>query len=77
MYIYYGLLGLNMADKTEPIARLTIEPCGELGLYIRIDGKLMDIIHYSDIERMPNISRETKDAIDRIYQDCRAKWSDQ
>jgi len=66
-----------MADKTEPVARLTVEPCGELGLWIRIDGKHMDIIHYSDIERMPNINQETKDAINKIYEDCRKKWSDE
>ncbi len=66
-----------MADKTEPVARLTIEPCGELGLCIRIDGKIMDIIHYSDIERMPNVNQETKDAIDTIYADCRAKWEEE
>ena len=59
-----------MAEKTDKNqARLTIEPCGELGLWIYIDGKLMDLIHYSDLKNALNLNQKTKDAIQEIYDD--------
>ena len=59
-----------MADKTEPVARMTFEQFGTVGLWVIIDGKYMDIIHYSDIESLPDLKQETKDAIDGIYSDA-------
>lgn len=59
-----------MADKTEPVGRMTFEQFGTVGLWVIIDGKYMDIIHYSDIEAMPDLQQKTKDAIDGIYQDA-------
>ena len=52
-------------ETAKPEARLTTKPCGQLGLWIYIDGKLMDIIHYSDLQHVVN--NKTFDAITRIY----------
>lgn len=60
-----------MADKTDkPEARLTTEPCGELGIWIYIDGELMDLIHYADLKHA--VDQKTKDGIQMIYDDFRA-----
>lgn len=58
--------------KTE--ARLTTEPCGDLGIWIYVDGELMDLIHYSDLKHSlafgePILKQKTIDAIDKIYAD--------
>jgi len=50
-------------------ARLTFEPCGPLGVWIYFDGKLLDLFHISDLQSMLGIKQETRDAIDRIYDD--------
>lgn len=56
-------------------ARLTTKPCGELGIWIYVDGELMDLIHYSDLRYAltltgsPVLTQNTIDAIDGIYAD--------
>ena len=57
-------------------ARLTTEPCVKLGIWIIVDGKVTDIIHYSDLRDArrggePIVNQETIDAIDEIYADFR------
>jgi len=54
----------EQTDKNE--ARLTIKPCGELGLWIYVDGKLADLIHYSDLLKC-GLEEETKELIEEIY----------
>lgn len=58
-----------MADNTEPKARLQIKQCGELGLWIRIDGEIVDLIHFSDLKSLRCIKESTKKAIEQIYTD--------
>tara|TARA_R110000824_G_C14833434_1_gene638137 strand:- start:402 stop:587 length:186 start_codon:yes stop_codon:yes gene_type:complete len=53
--------------------RIRLEPLGELGVWVYIDGKLMDLFHYSDLQRMFGIKQETKDAIEQIYDDLRSE----
>jgi len=58
-----------MGDHTkEDEARLKTEPCGELGIWIYIDGKIADLIHFSDL--MGVVNDETRQKIDAIYEDC-------
>ena len=58
----------NNTDTNE--ARLTIEPCGQLGLWIYIDGELMDLIHYSDLKQC-DLKDETIEGIQMIYDEYR------
>jgi hypothetical protein len=57
--------------NSEP--RIRLESFGELGVWVYIDGKLMDLFHYSDLQRMFGIKQETIDAIERIYDDLRSE----
>jgi hypothetical protein len=57
--------------NSEP--RIRLEPLGEVGVWVYIDGKLMDLFHYSDLQRMSGIEQETIDAIERIYDDLRSE----
>jgi hypothetical protein len=52
-------------------ARLTTEPCGQLGIWIYVDGKLMDLIHYSDL--LHACKPETRQAIKAIYADIQSE----
>ncbi len=65
-------------ETAETEARLTTEPCGELGIWIYIDGKLMDLIHYSDLlyssaHGHSIVNSETRKAIQAIYDDITLK----
>ena len=53
--------------------RIRLEPLGNLGVWVYIDDKLMDLFHYSDLQRMFGIKQETKDAIQQIYDDLRSE----
>lgn len=53
--------------SSEP--RVRLEPCGRLGLWIYIDGKVMDLIYYSNLQKINGIKQETIDAIEQIYED--------
>ena len=50
-------------------SRVELKPCGKLGVWIYIDGKVMDLFHLSDFQKMFGIKQETKDAIEQIYED--------
>jgi len=58
-----------MATKIEPTARCTIESDGELMLWVKIDGKITDLVMLSDFKRMIGLSQATIDGIDQIYAD--------
>ena len=60
-----------MATKIEPKARCTIESDGELCFWIKIDGKITDLVMLSDFRRMIGLSQKTLDGIDQIYEDLR------
>jgi len=49
--------------------RVQLKPCGTLGIWIYIDGEVMDIFHLSDLQKMIGIKQETIDAIEQIYDD--------
>jgi hypothetical protein len=57
--------------SSEP--RIQLKPCGRLGIWIYIDGKVMDLFHYSDLQKMNGINQETIDAIEQIYNDIRSE----
>ena len=50
-------------------SRVELKPCGKLGVWIYIDGKVMDLFHLSDLQKIFGIKLETKDAIEQIYDD--------
>jgi hypothetical protein len=50
-------------------SRVELKPCGKLGVWIYIDGKVMDLFHLSDLQKMFGIKQETKNAIEQIYED--------
>ena len=54
-------------------SRVELKPCGKLGVWVYIDGKVMDLFHLSDLQRMFGIKQETKDAIEQIYDDIRSE----
>ncbi len=58
-----------MATKIEPTARCTIESDGELMFWIKIDGKITDLVMLSDFRRMLGLSQSTLDGIEQIYAD--------
>ena len=58
-----------MATKIEPTARCTIESDGELMFWVKIDGKITDLVMLSDFKRMIGLSQATIDGIDQIYAD--------
>ena len=60
-----------METKTESTARLTIEADGELMFWIKMDGKITDLIMLSDLRRLLGLSQATLDGIDQIYEDLR------
>ncbi|GAG76147.1 unnamed protein product [marine sediment metagenome] len=60
-----------METKIEPTARLTIEADGELMFWIKMDGKITDLIMLSDLRRLLGLSQATLDGIDQIYEDLR------
>jgi|TARA_R110000823_G_C15889995_1_gene495922 hypothetical protein len=49
--------------------RIELKSCGRLGIWIYIDGKVIDLIHYSDLQKINGINQETIDAIEQIYDD--------
>jgi len=69
--IYSASIGLIMATKIEPKARLTIEADGELMFWIKMDGKITDLIMLSDLRRIQGLSQASLDGIDQIYEDLR------
>ena len=54
-------------------SRVQFKPCGKLGVWVYIDGKVMDLFHLSDLQKMWGIKKETKDAIEQIYDDIRSE----
>jgi len=60
-----------MATKTQPKARCIIESDGELMFWLKIDGKITDLIMLSDLRRMNKLSQASLDGIDRIYADLK------
>jgi len=54
-------------------SRVIFKPCGKLGVWVYIDGKVMDLFHLSDLQKMWGIKKETKDAIEQIYDDIRSE----
>ena len=60
-----------MATKIEPTARCTIESDGELVFWVKIDGKITDLVMLSDFRRIIGLSQATLDGIDQIYADIR------
>jgi len=49
--------------------RVQLKPCGRLSIWIYIDGKVMDLFHLSDLQKMIGINQKTIDAIEQIYDD--------
>jgi len=60
-----------MATKIEPKARFTIESDGEVIFWVKIDGKITDLVMLSDFRRMIGLSQTTLDGIDQIYEDLK------
>ena len=58
-------------------SRVELKPCGTLGVWVYIDGKVMDLFHLSDLQKMFGIKQETKDAIEQIYQDTIAEGEEE
>jgi hypothetical protein len=54
-------------------SRMELKPCGRLGIWVYIDGELMDLFHYSDLQKMFGLKQETIDAIEQIYDDIRSE----
>jgi len=60
-----------METKIEHTSRLTIESDGELMFWIKMDGKITDLIMLSDLRRLLGLSQATLDGIDQVYEDLR------
>jgi len=60
-----------MATKIERKARCTIESDGELMFWVKIDGKITDLVMLNDFRRLIGLSQETLDGIDQIYNDLK------
>ena len=59
-YIHSGGFGMS---------RITIENCGEVGLWIYFDGQVIDLIHLSDLQKTMGLKQKTIDAIEQVYDD--------
>jgi hypothetical protein len=49
--------------------RIELRPCGRLAFWVYIDGKLMDLVHYSEVQKIVGLKQKTIDAIEQIYDD--------
>ena len=53
------------------MTEITIENDNNLMFWIKIDGKISDLIMLSELKSLPDLSIKTRNAIDRIYDELR------
>lgn len=55
------------------MTELTIEKDGNLMFWIKIDGKISDLVMLSELRFLPDLSDKTLNAINAIYDELKQK----